>query len=80
MKGQGAAFAIMMRRLERSYLFLISSGRLTMRRIGVGAENVLVTLYFSSMRSQSSGSNLRCMTPVLPSRNAMPMKPPGPEW
>ncbi len=51
-----------------------------MRRIGVGAENVLVTRYFSSTRSQSSGSNLRWMTLVLPSRNAMPMKPPGPEW
>ena len=49
-------------------------------RIGVGAENVDVTLYVSTRRSQSSGSNLRCSTTVWPSAWAMPMNPPGPQW
>ena len=49
-------------------------------RIGVGAEKVVVTRWLATSRSQSSGSNFRCRTTVLPSAKAIPMKPPGPEW
>jgi hypothetical protein len=70
----------MMRSELRSYLAFTLASRLQIIRIGVGAENVLVTRYFSTSRSQSSGSNFRWMTQVLPRMKAMAMNPPGPEW
>ena len=63
----GAAFAIMRFMLLRSYFAFVSADRLQIMRIGVGAENVVVTRYFCTSRSQSSASNLRWRTTVLPS-------------
>jgi len=48
-------------------------------RIGVGAENVVVTRYFWTRRSQSSGSNFRWTTAVFPKSCAICKNPPGPE-
>ena len=79
-KLHGAALAIIRFIELTSYFAFTSSGRLQIMRIGVGALNVEVTLYFSTRRSQSSGLNLRCSTTVWPSAWAMPMNPPGPEW
>ena len=71
--------AIILRMERLSYLDFTSSGSLQTIRMGVGAAKVVVTLYFSTSLSQSSGSNFRCTRMVLPSRNARPMNPPGPE-
>ena len=43
-------------------------------------EKVVVALYRSSRRSQSSGSNFRCTMMVCPMFWESCMKPPGPEW
>ncbi len=79
-KLHGAALAIIRRIDDTSYLARTSSGRLQIIRIGVGAANVELTLYVSTRRSQSSGSNLRWMITVWPSTWPMPMNPSGPEW
>src|SRR5215211_6326173 len=76
-KLHGAALAIMRFMDDTSYFAFTSSGRLHTIRMGVGALNVDVTLYFSTKRSQSSGLNLRCSTVVCPRAWAIPMKPPG---
>ena len=49
-------------------------------RISAGAENVELTLYLSTSRSQSSASNLRCTTIVWPKSMPAPMNAPGPLW
>ena len=67
-KLHGAALAIIRFIDDVSYLAFTSSGRLQIIRIGVGRENVEVTLYVSTRRSQSSGSNLRCSDDGLAER------------
>ena len=76
----GAALAIIRFIDETSYLAFTSAGRLQIIRIGVGALNVDVTLYLSTSRNQSCGSNFRWSTTVWPRTWAIPMKPPGPLW
>ncbi len=70
----------MTRMEERSYRALTSSGSAHSMRTSAGAENVEVTLYLSTSRSQSSASNLRCTTMVWPNSRPMPMNAPGPLW
>jgi hypothetical protein len=47
-----------------SYFAFTSVGSAHTIRIGVGAQKVDVTRYFSTRRNQSSGENLRCSTTV----------------
>ena len=63
-----------------SYLARTSSGRSTTRRIGVGAENDVVTRWSWTRRSHSSGSKWRCTTTEPPIAWTPSMKPSGAEW
>ena len=78
--GHGAALAMSRCIDDASYLLRTSSGRSTTRRIGVGAENDVVTLCFSMSRSQSSASKWRCTTTEPPRVCTSSMKPSGAEW
>ena len=64
---------------DTSYFDLISSDNAVIRRIGVGAENVEVTLCESTRRNQSSASNKCCVTTVDPTNWERKVKPKGPE-
>ncbi|HVM10519.1 MAG TPA: hypothetical protein VM345_18815 [Acidimicrobiales bacterium] len=77
--GQGAAFAISRCIDDVSYFARTSSGRSTMRRTGVGAENDVDTLWRSTRRSQSSGSKWRCTTTDPPRACTINMNPSGAE-
>ncbi len=66
--------------LDRSYFAFTSAGSAVIILTSAGAENVEVTLYFSTRRSQSSASNLRWMITVCPSASPIAMNEPGPLW
>ena len=78
--GHGAALAIRRCIDDVSYFARTSSGRSTTRRIGVGAENDVVTLCSCTRRSHPSGSKWRCTTTDPPSACTASMKPSGAEW